>query len=122
VTGNLRGQRTVTPPLQQTTGKVVTVTKWRGHQSPPQRPRQTGIQYTEAVHNAVVEFTIATDWPFTEKEWAAIWLTGGNQGIGASRSQGYGRYKVTKWDMIGEGVRLNADKAAKKAKAAAAAE
>lgn len=107
------------------TNKVVNVTECdEVIQSFPRNPitRQTGIQYTEAVHNAVVEFTIATDWPFTEKEWAAIWLTGGNQGIGASRSQGYGRYKVTKWDMIGEGVRLNADKAAKKAKAAAAAE
>lgn len=87
-------------------------------QSFPRNPmtRQTGIQYTEAVDNAVVEFTIQTDWPFTAEEWAVIWVTGGNQGIGASRSQGYGRYKVTQWDMIGTGVRLNVDKAAAKEK------
>jgi hypothetical protein len=63
--------------------------------------KQTGIQYTEHVDRAIVEFTIATDWDFTEKEWATIWLTGGNQGIGASRSQGYGRFDITKWQKLG---------------------
>lgn len=90
-------------------------------QSFPRNPitRQTGIQYTEAVRDAIVEFTIQTDWPFTKEEWAAIWVTGGNQGIGASRSQGYGRYKVIQWDMIGTGIRMNVDKTAAKAKKAA---
>lgn len=71
-------------------------------QSFPRNPitKQTGIQYTEHCDDVDVEFTIRTDWPFTLEEWAAIWLTGGNQGIGASRSQGYGRYKITKWEPL----------------------
>jgi len=110
--------------FDQVKGKVVAVTECdEVIQSFPRNPitRQTGIQYTEAVHNAVVEFTIQTDWPFTKDEWAAIWVTGGNQGIGASRSQGYGRYKVTQWDMIGTGVRMNVDKTEAKARKAAKA-
>lgn len=71
-------------------------------QSFPRNPitRQTGIQYTEYVDNAEVHFTIHSDYAFTEKEWATIWLTGGQQGIGASRSQGYGRYVVTEWRKL----------------------
>ena len=29
-----------------------------------------------------------------------IWLTGEQQGIGASRSQGFGRYEVTGWERL----------------------
>lgn len=46
--------------------------------------------------------TVRTDYEFSEKEWAMIWLTGQEQGIGANRSQGVGRYTVTKWDLITE--------------------
>jgi hypothetical protein len=71
-------------------------------QSFPRNPitRQTGIQYTEQCSQVEIHFTIATDYHFTEREWATIWLTGGQQGIGASRSQGYGRYKVTEWTPL----------------------
>jgi hypothetical protein len=27
-----------------------------------------------------------------------LWLTGEQQGVGASRSQGFGRYEVIKWE------------------------
>lgn len=69
-------------------------------QSFPKNPitKQTGIQYTEFVENAVIDFTVASDYDFTDREWAAMWLTGGQQGIGASRSQGYGRFEIQKWD------------------------
>lgn len=69
-------------------------------QSFPKNPitKQTGIQYCEYVENAHIDFTVVSDYEFAEKEWAAIWLTGGNQGIGASRSQGYGRFDLVKWD------------------------
>jgi len=60
--------------------------------------RGSGIQYEEYVTDAVVDFTIATDHNFTREQWAMIWLTGEQQGIGATRSQGYGRYVVTKWE------------------------
>ena len=60
--------------------------------------RGTGIQYEEYVEDAKVDFTVITDHDFSEKEWAAIWLCGEQNGLGASRSQGYGRYEVTRWD------------------------
>jgi hypothetical protein len=60
-------------------------------------PRGTGIQYEEYVEDAKVSFTVVTDHDFTDEQWAMIWLTGEQQGIGASRSQGFGRYEVTSW-------------------------
>ena len=60
--------------------------------------RGSGIQYEEYVEDAQLDFTVIADHDFSEKEWAAIWTSGEQQGIGASRSQGYGRYEVTRWD------------------------
>lgn len=65
--------------------------------------RGTGIQYEEYVTDAKVSFTVATDHKFTDEQWAMIWLTGEQQGIGASRSQGYGRYEVTSWEPVKNG-------------------
>lgn len=62
--------------------------------------RGTGIQYEEYVEDAKIDFTVASDHDFSDKEWAMLWLTGQEQGIGASRSQGYGRYEVVKWERI----------------------
>lgn len=62
--------------------------------------RGNGIQYEEYVTDAKISFTVITDHDFSEKEWAAIWLRGEQNGIGASRSQGYGRYEVTKWERV----------------------
>lgn len=59
--------------------------------------RGAAVQYEEYVENAKIEFTVVSDYPFTEKDWAMIWLTGEQQGIGASRSQGFGRYTITNW-------------------------
>lgn len=62
--------------------------------------RGTGIQYEEYVMDAEINFTVISDHDFTAKQWGHIWLCGEQQGIGASRSQGYGRYDVTRWDVI----------------------
>lgn len=62
--------------------------------------RGSGIQYEEYVTDAKVSFTVMADHDFSDKEWATIWLTGEQQGIGASRSQGYGRYEVTRWERL----------------------
>ena len=62
--------------------------------------RGTGIQYEEYVENAEFNCTIIADYLFTEEHWALIWLTGQQQGIGASRSQGFGKYVVTRWERI----------------------
>lgn len=71
-------------------------------QSFPKNPKtqQTGIQYTESAPDVKVDFTICTDYVFSDEEWAMLWLTGEQQGIGATRSQGYGRYDVTRWDRL----------------------
>lgn len=57
----------------------------------------TGIQYEEYVKDVTVNFTVVSDHKFSEEEWAAIWITGQHQGLGASRSQGFGTYTVTEW-------------------------
>jgi hypothetical protein len=62
--------------------------------------RGTGIQYEEYVEDAKVSFTVVSDHAFTDEQWAMIWLTGEQQGIGASRSQGFGRYEITSWERI----------------------
>jgi hypothetical protein len=62
--------------------------------------RGTGIQYEEYVDDAKVSFTVMTDHNFSEQEWAHIWLTGQQQGLGASRSQGFGRYEVVRWEPL----------------------
>ncbi len=62
--------------------------------------RGSSIQYQESVKNASIKFTVVTDHPWTPKEWAMIWTTGQRNGLGASRSQGYGTYAVTKWEKL----------------------
>jgi hypothetical protein len=65
--------------------------------------RGTGITVEEVVYDVTISTTVKTDYLFTEEEWAMIWLTAEKQsGIGASRSQGYGRFITTAWDRIEE--------------------
>lgn len=59
-----------------------------------------GIQYEEMVHDAIVRFTAVCDFEFTEQQWAKIWLTGEKQGLGATRSMGYGVYRVEEWTQL----------------------
>lgn len=60
----------------------------------------SAIQYEEYVDEAKLEFTVTTDHKFTDEQWAMIWLTGEQQGVGACRSVGYGRYEVIRWEEI----------------------
>lgn len=62
--------------------------------------RGDSIQYQEYVNNCKIKFTVVSDHPWTPKEWAMIWTTGQHNGLGASRSQGYGTYSVVKWDRL----------------------
>jgi len=62
--------------------------------------RSSGIQYEEYVNDASVDFTAITDEDFSPKDWGMIWLTGEQNGLGASRSQGFGRYQVTRWEAV----------------------
>jgi hypothetical protein len=65
--------------------------------------RGTGIQYEEYLRDVELTFTVITDYEFSEQVWAMIWLTGQEQGIGATRSQGYGRYTITAWEQVAVG-------------------
>lgn len=60
--------------------------------------RGNGIQYEEYVEAAKINFTVVTDHKFTAEQWAMLWLTGEQNGIGATRSQGFGRYEVVRWE------------------------
>ena len=62
--------------------------------------RGAAIQYEEYVENARIEFEVVSDYDFTDRDWASIWLTGEKQGIGASRSQGFGTYAVVRWERV----------------------
>lgn len=68
-------------------------------QSFPKSRHGSSIQYTEYVENARIDFTVVTDCQFTHEEWGHLWLTAGNNGLGASRSQGYGRFDVIRWEQ-----------------------
>lgn len=72
----------------------------------------SSIQYQEYVEKAVFSFTVVTDHPFSDNDWAMIWTTGQMNGLGASRSQGYGTYKVTQWTKEVNEAALKARKAA----------
>lgn len=62
--------------------------------------RGDAIAYEEYVRNAEITFRVLTDVELTEEQWAMIMLTGELQGLGASRSQGFGTYTVTGWERV----------------------
>ena len=62
--------------------------------------RGSGIQYEEYVEKATIDFNVISDHDFDGDDWAYIWTAGEQNGLGASRSQGYGRYNVTRWDRV----------------------
>lgn len=62
--------------------------------------RGNGIQYEEVCSDVTVTFTVKSDWDFPEKFYALVLLTGAEQGLGASRSQGMGRFEVTRWEPV----------------------
>lgn len=62
--------------------------------------RGNGIQYEEFVENCTFDFTVISDYPFKDRDWAMIWLTAEQQGIGASRGQGFGRFTLERWEVV----------------------
>jgi hypothetical protein len=69
--------------------------------------RGSGIQYEEFVDDAIINFTVETDHPFELAELAHLWITAEQNGFGASRSQGFGRFAVTQWEAIPVGGKQN---------------
>ena len=76
------------------------------HVMTPQGPRDS-IAYVEFVDEAQISFTVTTDWDWPEKTWAMIWLTAQQNGLGADRAQGCGRFVVTEWTKQ-NGTKLSA--------------
>lgn len=60
---------------------------------------QSALQYQEYAEDVDIYFTMITDYEFTPEDMAMIWSTGEQNGVGASRSQGYGTYQVVAWDQ-----------------------
>ena len=60
--------------------------------------RGHGIQQLEIVYDAEIPFTVKTDHEFTDEEWAMLWSTGEDNGLGAARNQGWGTFVVTEWE------------------------
>lgn len=81
--------------------------------------RGTGIQREEYVEDVKIDFTVATDWEFSEKDWAMIWLTAGENGFGSARSQGYGRFDIIRWEEFSASGRRKTTKPKGRSKAAA---
>lgn len=62
--------------------------------------RGSGISYEEFVNAAELNFTVATDAEFSDEIWQQLWLTAEEMGVGATRSQGFGRFAVTGWTKL----------------------
>lgn len=58
---------------------------------------RSALKYEEFVEDVTITAHIETDFNFKEEQWAAIWLTAQRQGLGASRSQGFGVFTVVEW-------------------------
>lgn len=62
--------------------------------------RGNSISYEEYVEDVKLSFTILTDASkaISPKDWAEMWATAENLGLGAKRSQGFGKFIVVAWD------------------------
>jgi hypothetical protein len=61
--------------------------------------RGQSISYSERLDLALLRFEVWSDWEFT-KDWPTIWSLSEENGVGSMRSQGAGRFVVTRWDEI----------------------
>lgn len=69
-------------------------------QSFPKSRFGSSISLMEYVEGAALDFTVISDHDFSPEEWAAMWVTAEQNGIGAARSQGFGRFNVVRWDPV----------------------
>lgn len=69
------------------------------HANTPQGPRSS-LSYHEYMYKARIQFTLLSLRNEIEpQQWAEIWTVAQEGGLGSCRSQSYGRFDVTKWDM-----------------------
>jgi hypothetical protein len=75
-----------------------------GHVTGPQGPRSV-LAYHEYVEQATIEFKLMVvkgtmDTPGKKDPWRDMWLLAQENGLGALRSQGHGRFDVIRWDKL----------------------
>lgn len=71
-----------------------------GHVSGPQGQRST-VGYHEYVELASIAFELESlEDCIDRKDWARIWFHAERNGLGALRSQSFGRFAVTRFDLI----------------------
>lgn len=69
-----------------------------GHVSGPQG-RQSNLTYYEYVTNAVLEFDVlVTEDAIKHDQWMRLWVQAQENGLGALRSQGFGRFDIEMWE------------------------
>ena len=68
-----------------------------GHVTGPQGPRST-MTYVEYVDQPRIEFDVlVTRDSIEDKKWAEIWVHAQENGLGALRSQDFGRFDIIEW-------------------------
>jgi hypothetical protein len=91
-----------------------------GHVTGPQGPRHTLTLY-EYCQEPIIDFTIVVlEDALLPEHWRNIWIAFQLNGLGALRSQGHGRFKITEWEKLNQGTAYDPAKG-KKAKELAAA-
>lgn len=71
-----------------------------GHVSGPQGP-QSILQHFEYVEGAEIEFEVmAANDAIAPEHWPEIWLLAQENGLGAKRSQSYGRFDVIEFEKV----------------------
>lgn len=60
----------------------------------------SSFKQSEVIWDATVTFTLISDFDFPADFWRQVFLIGEQQGLGADRSQSFGRYKVTQFDKL----------------------
>jgi hypothetical protein len=74
-----------------------------GHVFSPAGPRSI-VGYHEYVQTATLEFQVLTMRDcLTPEQWADLWVHAQENGLGALRSQGFGRFFIEQWERISWG-------------------
>lgn len=75
-----------------------------GHQTGPKGP-QSNLTYHEYVERPEIAFTLlVTHDDIPHDAWPAIWQQAQENGLGALRSQGFGRFDIEEWEPVTAGV------------------
>lgn len=76
-----------------------------GHTVGPKGP-QSNLTYYEYVSSATVDFEVKITRDFmTMNQWAELWVQSQENGLGALRSQGFGRFDILAFDKVPKATR-----------------